>query len=88
MRSVLTPQAPTDVPALKGSLEMALPVQVGKNPEVGPGRIFMERSISLPYLKESIVKGGRNSLSVFTSDIRVNVYLCLTLHTKTRTVFQ
>lgn len=58
MRSVLTPQAPTDVPALKGSLETALPVQVGKNPEVGPGRIFMERSISLPYLKESIVKGA------------------------------
>lgn len=31
--SVSIPQGPTDVPVLKGSLEMALPAQVGENSE-------------------------------------------------------
>lgn len=58
MLSVLTLQAPTDVLALKGSLEMALPVQVGENLEVCPGTIFTEHSLNLLYLKKSRVNGA------------------------------
>lgn len=65
MLSVWTPQAPTDVPAPKGSLEMALPAQVGESAEVCSDMVFMEYSISLPSLKKTVVKGGGDSHSDF-----------------------
>lgn len=52
MLSVLIPQAPTDVPALKGSLEMDLPAQVG---EV---LIFTARCVCVCHWKKTVVKGG------------------------------
>lgn len=52
MLNVLIPQAPTDVPAPKGSLEMDLPAQVG---EV---LIFTEHCVCFCHWKKTVVKGG------------------------------
>lgn len=57
--SVWIPQAPTDVPALKGSLEMALPAQVGESPAVRSGMTFWN-TLHAFFIWRKLVKGGWN----------------------------
>lgn len=53
MLNVLIPQAPTDVPAPKGSLEMDLPAQMGES-------WFSQSTVYVLSLEETVVKGGWN----------------------------